>query len=130
MTDPLREHLQICDELHQLALEENRFLKQHQRAPDQPLLERHQDLVTRLESGLAALRSGAASAVPADRDDRAARAAVIEQTRGRLLQILHLLRENEQLVLRHSLGPARPAPVPSAPPPVSRIQKLYDQHAG
>jgi hypothetical protein len=67
--------------------------------------------------------------VPADPEARAARAAVVEQARGRLLQILHLQRENEQLVLRHSLGSAR-VTAPVVPPPIGRLQKLYDQHAG
>ncbi|CAM2821827.1 hypothetical protein [Rariglobus hedericola] len=129
MSDLLRDHLQICDELHQLALEENRFLKQHQRVPDLALLQRHQALVDRLEASLAGLRTGAASAIPADPEARASRAAVVEQARGRLLQILHLQRENEQLVLRHSLGPARTV-APVTPPPASRLQKLYEQHSG
>lgn len=129
MPDLLRDHLLICDELHQLALEENRYLKQHQRVPDQDLLQRHQTLVDRLETSLAALRTGAASQVPADPEARAARSAVIEQARGRLLQILHLQRENEQLVLRHSLGPSRTV-APAAPPPAGRLQKLYEQHSG
>jgi hypothetical protein len=129
MPDPLRDHLQVCDELHQLALEENRFLKQQQRVPDAPLLQRHQELIDRLEITLSGLRNGAAAQVPADPEQRAARAGVIEQSRGRLLQILHLLRENEQLVLRHSMGPARVA-ASTTPPPVSRLQKLYEQHSG
>ncbi|MET0262656.1 MAG: hypothetical protein ABW223_07145 [Rariglobus sp.] len=130
MPDSLRDHLQICDELHQLALEENRFLKQHQRIPDAALLQRHQALVDRLDASLAALRSGNAAHVPADPDARAARAAILEQARARLLQILHLQRENEQLVLRHSLGPARVTAAAVTPPPVSRLQKLYEQHSG
>ena len=129
MTDSLGDHFQVCDELHRLALEENRFLKEHQRVPDPGLLERHQTLVERLETSLAALRAGNAARVPADPALRASRANLIEQTRGRLLQILHLLRENEQLVLRHSLGPAR-TPAPVATPPISRLQKLYEQHSG
>lgn len=129
MPDPLCDHLQVCDELHQLALEENRFLKQHQRIPDPALLERHQALIGRLETSLSRLRDGDAARVPSDRDLRASRAAVIEQARGRLLQILHLLRENEQLVLRYSLGPARIA-APTSLPPANRLQKLYEQHAG
>ncbi len=128
MTDSLGEHFQVCDELHHLALEENRFLKQHQRVPDPDLLERHQTLIARLETSLAALRDGDTARVPADPALRARRAALIEQTRGRLLQILHLLRENEQLVLRHSLGPARTA-APLATPTVNRLQKLYEQHS-
>lgn len=129
MSDSLGDHLRVCDELHQLALEENRFLKQHQRVPDANLLERHQTLVGRLETSLDGLRNGDAARVPSDPALRATRATVIEQARGRLLQILHLLRENEQLVLRHSLGPVRTTS-PVAPPPASRLQKLYEQHSG
>ncbi len=130
MSDPISDHLQTCDELHQLALEENRFLKQHQRIPDLPLLQRHQLLVDRLEVTLAGLRSDAAVQVPADPDARASRAAVIEQARARLLQILHLQKENEQLVLRYSLGPTRLPAAAQTPPPVSRLQRLYEQHSG
>jgi hypothetical protein len=129
MTDPLSEHLQVCDDLHQLALEENRFLKQHQRIPDPSLLERHQTLINQLEASLARVRDSDTARVPSDPDLRARRATVIEQARSRLLQILHLLRENEQLVLRHSLGPVRIA-APASPPPVGRLQKLYEQHSG
>lgn len=129
MPDSLGEHLQVCDELHHLALEENRFLKQHQRVPDPTLLERHQTLIGRLETSLGRLRQDDTARVPADPELRAQRAAVIEQARGRLLQILHLLRENEQLVLRHSLGPVRPTAPPSFLP-VTRLQKLYEQHSG
>jgi hypothetical protein len=129
MPDSLSEHLQVCDELHQLALDENRFLKQHQRVPDPTLLERHQTLIGRLETSLDRLRDSDTARVPADPELRAQRAAVIEQARGRLLQILHLLRENEQLVLRHSLGPVRPT-APPAFPSVTRLQKLYEKHSG
>ena len=37
-TEALRHHQNLCDELHQLALEENRFLKQNQRLFDGGLL--------------------------------------------------------------------------------------------
>lgn len=126
LPDALAAHLQICDELHQLAVEENRFLKQHQRAPDAALIERRKDLLSRLETSLVALKSPAATAIPADPEVRARRAAVVEQARARLLQILHLQKENEQLVLRYSVV-QRPV-IATTPPPASRLQKLYEQH--
>lgn len=129
MSELLRNHLLVCDELHHLAIEENCFLKQQQRIPEPSLLERHQALIDRLEASLARLRNGDAAQVPTDPSLRANRATVIEQARDRLLQILHLLRENEQLVLRHSLGPVRVS-APVTPPSVSRLQKIYEQHAG
>ena len=48
----LHQHQQLCDELHALALEENRFLQQHQRVPDAPLLEKKRALLARLDEWL------------------------------------------------------------------------------
>lgn len=56
LMEALRQHQQICDELHELSLEENRFLQQNHRAPAPTLLERKRGLLERLDSALAALR--------------------------------------------------------------------------
>lgn len=126
--DVLLRHLQLCDELHQLALEENRFLKEQQRAPEPALLERRRDLLARLDESLAALRpTGTSEPIPADRNVREQRKEAIEKSRTRILQILHLQRENEQLVLRFSLGTPK-VTAPTTPPPASQLQKLYDRH--
>ena len=129
MTPPetLTDHLQLCDELHHLAIEENRFLKQHQRAPEDILVEKRRELLARLETSLQAIKSPDTTRVPTDPDERARRAESIEKARARILQILHLQKENEQLLLRYSLGASRPAPM-AAPPPVAHLQKLYDKH--
>jgi hypothetical protein len=55
--ETIREHHRLCDEIHQCALEENRFLRQHQRAPDASFLERKRTLLARLDQTLAALRT-------------------------------------------------------------------------
>jgi hypothetical protein len=115
----------LCDEVHQLALEENRFLKQHQRPPDAALLERKRALLARLDESLTALKANAA---PAPGRPDPARKETIEKARAKILQILHLDRENEQLLLRHSLGARPSAPVAPAPP-VSQVQRIYDRHA-
>ncbi len=130
-TEALRHHQALCDELHQLALEENRFLKQNQRVPDTPLLEKKRDLLARLDASLAAIKAGnAADAAASPSRADPARAEIIEKSRAKLLQILHLDRENEQLLLRYSLGvrparPASPAPAPASP---SHLQRLYERH--
>ncbi len=132
-TEALRQHQVLCDELHQLALEENRFLKQNQRVPDGPLLEKKRALLARLDESLTALKSGnaAPASTPAPRADPA-RAEIIAKSREKLLQILHLDRENEQLLLRYSLGvrPTRPAApgTPTTTPAPGSVQRLYDRH--
>ena len=136
-TEALQAHLSLCDELHQLALEENRFLKQQQRVPDAPLLDRKRALLARLDGSLTTIKEGNASAAgasPTGRRVDPARKEVIEKARAKILQILHLDRENEQLLLRYSLGvrsPRTPPPpaTPSAPAPPSLVQRLYDRHA-
>lgn len=134
-TEALRHHQSLCDELHQLALEENRFLKQNQRVPDAPLLEKKRALLARLDESLSTIKAGNASPDSSARPDPA-RSEIIEKSRAKLLQILHLDRENEQLLLRYSLGvrPTRPtlsppsaAASPASPAP-NTLQRLYDRH--
>jgi len=130
-TEALKNHLHLCDEVHQLALEENRFLKQHQRTPDAHLLERKRTLLARLDESLNALKAASVPASPEVSSTRSSpeRKETIEKARAKILQILHLDRENEQLLLRFSLSARPVAPVaPPAPPPISQIQKLYDRH--
>ena len=119
----LQQHQDLCNELHQLALEENSFLQQHRRAPDAPLLEKKKSLLARLDESLAALRT-----VPHNGAEGAPFRPLLDKTRAKILQILQLDRENEQLLLRFSLS-ARPAaaPVPVAPP-LSAVQRIYDRH--
>jgi len=118
-TEALHQHQQLCDELHQCALEENRFLRQHQRPLSSELLERKRDLLTKLDNSLAALRT-----VPAGRVREPETRDLLEHTRARILQILQLDKENEQLLLRFSLSGPRPAPG-AASPSSALLQKIY-----
>jgi hypothetical protein len=108
LSENLRRHLALCDELHRLCLEENRVLRQESRPPDETWRTRKRELSARLDQSLASLRQQPPQ--PGEHGGE-----LLEQARQRSLQILHLDRENEQLLLRCSLGPARPAPAPIAP---------------
>jgi len=113
LQDALAEHLAHCDALYQLALEENRILRQEQRPPDEAWRERKRAAAARLEESLARLR-----AIPRE-GERGGDA--LEQARARSMQILLLDRENEQLLLRCSLGaPVKPPAPPPSRPAVSR----------
>jgi len=129
--ESLQQHQQLCDELYQLALEENRFLKQNQRLPDAALLDRKRLLLGQLDASLAALKAANVSAVAnaGERPAPSARAdgAAIEKARARIMQILHLDRENEQLLFRYSLG-GGPRPAGAAPPP-SQLQRIYERYS-
>jgi len=120
--ETIQEHHQLCDDIHQCVLDENRFLRQQQRAPDAALLERKRTLLGRLDTILSALRTVPAASArdPETREQ-------LEKTRARILQILQLDKENEQLLLRCSLAAARPASaaIPGPTASVTMLQKIY-----
>ncbi len=130
LTDHLQHHLILCQELHQLALEENQFLKSQKRVPDAALLDRKRHLLAELDHSLAALKAeNKNSALPGARPDES-RKEVVEKARAKLLQILHVDRENEQLLLRYSLGSQRKSlneNAPPPPPPTSHVRRLYER---
>jgi hypothetical protein len=117
--ETLQQHLQVCDELYQLAHEENRHLKQHRRAPDADLLDRKRTLLQRLDEILLSLRKNHAGG-ETGRETR----PLVENVRGRILQILQLGKENEQLLLRVSLSRGVEPAATSAPAP-ALLQKIY-----
>ncbi|MFA6290064.1 MAG: hypothetical protein WC661_21980 [Opitutaceae bacterium] len=117
LADILARHLALCDELHQLCLEENRILKQERRAPDAAWRARKQELAARFDASLAGLRER-------PRADGEHGGEPLERARQRSLQILHLDRENEQLLLRCSLAPVRPD-TPPPPPSHAGALKIY-----
>jgi hypothetical protein len=120
--EAIQEHHQLCDEIHQCVLDENRFLRQQQRVPDAVLLDRKRGLLTKLDATLAALRT-----VPAASARDPETRAQLEKTRARILQILQLDKENEQLLLRCSLAATRPAMTGITAPTasVTMLQKIY-----
>jgi hypothetical protein len=120
----LQEHHQLCDELYQLALEENRFLRQHQRSPDAAFLDRKRELLARLDATLSDLRTVPAASAR-DPESR----AQLEKTRSRILQILQLDKENEQLLLRYSLVRGRADATPATSASVSMLQRIYSRSA-
>ena len=118
--ETIQEHHVLCDEIHQCVLDENRFLRQQQRVPDAALLERKRTLLAKLDATLAALRAVPAASArdPQTRDQ-------LEKTRARILQILQLDKENEQLLLRCSLSPGRAAGAAAPSASATMLQKIY-----
>lgn len=112
----LQQHQTLCDELHALALEENRFLQEHRTAPESRLQDRKRQLLVRLTDSVESLRQ-----VPRTSTGTTFRQTV-EQTRARILQFLRIDKENEQLLLRYSLASGRPA---ISAPPAAALGRLY-----
>jgi hypothetical protein len=120
--EALQQHQRLCDELYSLALEENRFLQQHRRPAGSDLIARKRSLLASLDEALTALRS----TPPGDNRSTEFKTA-LDHTRSRILQTLHVDRENEQLLTRYSLSKTTTtAPLGSAVP-VGMLQKIDDR---
>lgn len=122
--ETILEHHRLCDQIHECVLDENRFLRQQQRVPDAALVERKRHLLARLDGTLAALREVPAASA---RDPRTREQ--LEKTRARILQIIQLDKENEQLLLRFSLAGAGGITPAATAPNASMLQKIYHRHA-
>jgi hypothetical protein len=120
LQEAIQQHRQICDELYELALEENRFLQEHRRPPAAALLDKKRAALGRLDDALTLLRStqGASARDPGRR-------AALEKTQARILQILQVDRENEQLLTRHSLS--RGKPPQAASPDRGLLKRIYSR---
>lgn len=116
----LQQHQQLCDAIYQCILDENRFLRQHQRVPEADLLTRKKALLEQLDTSLAVLRT-----LPAASAREASLQADLEKTRARILQILQLQKENEQLLLRCSLATTAGGAVAAPGPASAMLQKIY-----
>ena len=113
--DALTRHLSLCNDLYRLAIEENQYLKTRGCIPGADLTARKEDLLKRLDESMEALRRPAAPLSPEER-------RVADQAKARILQFLHLDRENEQRLLRCSLtGPRRPVEMAGA----MQLQRAY-----
>lgn len=119
----LREHLELCAELHALLLEENRVLRTSGTTPPEELLARKREFLPRLDASLGKLRTINSGGTPLTRQE----AAAVQEGRNRLMQVLMLDRENERLLLKAALPtPFKPAFAPVAP---GQVARAYARHA-
>lgn len=119
----LREHLELCAELHALLLEENRVMRTTGATPPEELLTRKRDFLPRLDASLEKLRGINAGGESLTREA----AGAVQEGRNRLMQVLMLDRENERLLLKAALPPSfKAAFAPVAP---GQVARAYARHA-
>ena len=95
-TEILKQHLVLCNDVHQLLLEENTWLKVQKKVPDMPFLEKKKVIVQRLESSLANLKKLKPEFFsPFDNSKK-----LVGESHSKLLQIFYLDRENEELLVK------------------------------
>src|SRR5690349_19677581 len=115
----LEEHLRLCEETYHVLLDENRMLKQTGQCPDSEFLNQKKALLLCFEVTNRALSE-------ADRTEARRFRPTIEKAQQLVLKTLLLDRENEQILLKCTLG-EKPRVRWSLPPP-TRVEKTYREH--
>ena len=95
-TEVLNKHLDLCNDVHQLLLEENTWLKVQKKVPEMKFLEQKKVIVQRLEDSLSNLkRLKPEFFSPFDNSKQ-----LVGDSHSKLLQIFYLDRENEDLLVK------------------------------
>ena len=96
--DVLVRHLQLCEEVHSLLLEENTWLKTKKTPAEGDLLERKKAVLPRLDESLDNLKRLQPECFSPFDDSK----KLVNDSHAKLLQIFYIDRENEDLLLKYS----------------------------
>ena len=95
-TEVLKQHLELCNDVHRLLLEENTWLKVQKKVPEMKFLEEKKVIVQRLEDSLSNLKKLKPEYFsPFDNSKQ-----LVGDSHSKLLQIFYLDRENEDLLVK------------------------------
>jgi len=92
----IKNHLNLCNEVHALLLEENTWLKNEKKAPNSVLLDRKKTMLPQLEVSLENLRKLRPEFFSPFDDSK----QLVNDSHAKLLQIFYIDRENEDLLLK------------------------------
>ena len=92
----IKNHLNLCNEVHALLLEENTWLKNEKKAPNSELLDRKKTMLPQLEVSLENLRKLRPEFFSPFDDSK----QLVNDSHAKLLQIFYIDRENEDLLLK------------------------------
>ena len=99
----LKKHLELCNQVHSLLLEENTWLKTQKQPSSTDILSRKQSLLPELESSLANLKKLKSEFFSPFDDSK----KLVNDSHSKLLQIFYLDRENEDLLIKLSQSTER-----------------------
>jgi hypothetical protein len=94
----IKTHLQLCEKVYEVLLEENSWLKIEKKAPEMEFLDRKKMIVTELDSSLANLKKLKPEFFSPFDDTK----KLVTDSHAKLLQIFYLDRENEELLLKYN----------------------------
>ena len=93
----IKTHLQLCEKVYEVLLEENSWLKIEKKAPEMEFLDRKKMIVTELDSSLANLKKLKPEFFSPFDDTK----KLVSDSHAKLLQIFYLDRENEELLIKY-----------------------------
>ncbi len=96
----VQKHFDLCVEVHSVLIEENRILKSSASVPSEEFLQKKEKLLPMLDQSLEGLKSVQVELISPFGNTK----ALIKKAQNKLLQILYLDKENEEILLRNSLG--------------------------
>ena len=100
--DVLRQHLELCRDVHKLLIEENSWLKKNRALPSEDLMERKQQLLPMLDQSLGSLKQLQPEHFSPFGDCK----ELVNASHAKLMQIFYLDRENEDLLRKIVEPPA------------------------
>ncbi len=100
--DVLRQHLELCQNVHKLLIEENSWLKKNRVLPGEDLLARKQQLLPMLDQSLGSLKQLQPEHFSPFGDCK----ELVNASHAKLMQIFYLDRENEDLLRKIAEPPA------------------------
>ena len=125
----LRQHQTLCEELLSLILREKKAWQNSDAPPSFELYQAKKALLPRLQQSLEAIRNSRAAWQKMPPQERAQNPEVVpllQQTQNLILRIIVMDRENEQVLLRRGLGPsAQKTGVSRVPQPPHFVTELY-----
>lgn len=92
----IKRHYSLCENVYQLLLEENSWLKVKKSPPEMEFLDRKKEIVEQLESSLTNLRKLKPEFFSPFDDTK----KLVGDSHSKLLQIFYLDRENEDLLVK------------------------------
>ena len=115
-------HLQLCDDLLVLLKEENRLLRGDPSGMTEEFLQQKRDLLPRLDESLAALKTiqeESPEMLPALREK-------LDSAQKKIMRILLLDKENEQLLLKSMIPVKQKTSAPAGS--MRSLKSIYDKH--
>lgn len=126
----LQSYLELCEEAHDLMVQENRALNHTATYPASEFHHRRKNLLPGLEKAhilLQELRKAWQNVRPEIRAGLTEMRTLLQKVQGLLTRILFLDRENQQALLRRGLVPAQHLP-PAASQQPHFVVRLYQRH--